>query len=280
MTDAQSTLSSTRTIGKFLRVGTCSETLCSVLDRAYGYPMPLEERASAPLAGGIMQHGFQCGQVWGAALAAGAQAHRLFGPGSQAETAAIVAAQRIVDSFRARYDSIDCRAIIDMEFGDKVQISHVYRYFRKNGLKCFRMAAHYAPVAYEEIDAALSEEQPATQASPVGCAALVARKSGASEMHAVMAAGFAGGVGLSGDACGALAAAMWIIDMNDRKRGVDKVGFKSPRLAELADRFMDCSDSRFLCSEIVGRRFESIADHAGFLGDGGCARIVEGLTAR
>ena len=40
----------------------------------------LEERAADPWAGGLMQ-GYQCGQLWDAALAAGAQAHRLWGAG-------------------------------------------------------------------------------------------------------------------------------------------------------------------------------------------------------
>ena len=30
-----------------------------------------------PLAGGFMGYGYQCGMLWGAALAAGAQAYRL-----------------------------------------------------------------------------------------------------------------------------------------------------------------------------------------------------------
>jgi hypothetical protein len=38
---------------------------------------------------------------------------------------------------------------------------------------------------------------------------LIARKMGESDMHAVMASGFAGGIGLCGGACGALGAA-WI----------------------------------------------------------------------
>ena len=54
-----------------------------------------------PFAGGIMQHGYQCGMIWGAALAAGAQAYRLFGPGPQAEAMAVIAAQWLVESFRA-----------------------------------------------------------------------------------------------------------------------------------------------------------------------------------
>jgi hypothetical protein len=39
-----------------------------VVDRAFGRPLPEEEHASGPLAGGIMAHGYQCGQVWGSAL--------------------------------------------------------------------------------------------------------------------------------------------------------------------------------------------------------------------
>ena len=32
-----------------------------------------------PLAGGFMGYGYQCGMLWGAVLAAGAQAYRIFG---------------------------------------------------------------------------------------------------------------------------------------------------------------------------------------------------------
>ncbi len=159
MANTRNAMSSSRSVLTFLRAGTCSETLCKVLDRAYDNPLTLEERASAPLAGGIMSRGYQCGQVWGAALAAGAQAYRLLGAGPQAEAAAIVAAQGIVESFRARYGSIDCRTIIDTDLRDRSQSAAkvAFRYFRKNGVRCFRMAAQYPPVAFGEINAALSE---------------------------------------------------------------------------------------------------------------------------
>lgn len=47
-----------------------------VVDGSFGHPMKIEEEASAPLAGGMMNHGFQCGMLWGASLAAGAEAYR------------------------------------------------------------------------------------------------------------------------------------------------------------------------------------------------------------
>ena len=88
----------------------------TVVDGAFDHPLALEEHATLPLAGGIEQMGFQCGQVWGAALAAGAQAYQLFGPGPEAEAAAIIAAQRLAESFRTRYRSIDCLDVIDLDW--------------------------------------------------------------------------------------------------------------------------------------------------------------------
>jgi hypothetical protein len=98
-------------------------------------------------------------------------------------------------------------------------------------------------------------------------------------MHMVMAAGFAGGIGLSGGACGALGAAIWIIGMNGSKERVGKIDFKDPRALDAIDRFLKCTDYEFECSEIVGRRFENIDDHAGYLRDGGCSKIIEVLVA-
>jgi hypothetical protein len=220
--------------------------------------------------------GYQCGQVWGSALAAGAQAYRRYGSGSKAQTAAIIAARRIVESFAARNGSVDCRTITDTDFRQKGQ---VLRYFLKNGVKCFRIAAQYAPVAFDEIETALAEEPTESPAPPVGCAAVLAQRLGASDLHTVMASGFAGGIGLSGNGCGALGAAVWITDINDRKRGTEKVGFVNPRLTELIDRFAARTDGAFACSAITGRRFATIADHAAYLRDGGCAEIIELLAA-
>jgi hypothetical protein len=115
MSKAQSGISSIKTVRTFLKVGSCSETLCNILDRAFDHPLKLEERAAMPFTGGIMQHGFQCGMIWGATLAAGAQAYRLYGPGPQAETGAIIAAQRLVESFRARNNNINCLEITNID---------------------------------------------------------------------------------------------------------------------------------------------------------------------
>lgn len=231
-----------------------------------------------PLAGGIMQHGYQCGMIWGATLAAGAQAYRLLGPGPQAETGAIMAAQRLVEAFRAQNTHIDCFEITDIDKSSSTMQMITYFLIKGGTIGCFRMAARYAPVAFDEINTALSENHIEAPSPPVSCAAMLAQKMGVSEMHTVMAAGFAGGIGLCGGACGALGAAIWIIGMNSLKEEGGKIDFQSPRAIDAIDRFMKCADYEFECSEIVGRRFEDVGDHADYLRDGGCSKIIEVLA--
>lgn len=249
-----------------------------VLNKAFDHPLELEENAAMPLAGGIMQRGYQCGMLWGATLAAGAQAYRLLGPGPEAETKAIIAAQRLIKSFGTRNNAINCLELTDTEWQKTIQmISYL---FKGGPVRCFNMALKYAPVALVEINTALSADKIATPTPPVSCAALLAERMGGSGMHRVMAAGLAGGIGLSGGACGALGAAIWMIEMNSLKEGNGKTDFKNPRIMDAIDRFMQCTNSKFECSEIIGRRFESIDDHAGYLHESGCSKIINILATQ
>ena len=253
----------------------------SVLDHALTHPLQLEEHAAMPLAGGIVNYGYQSGMLWGAALAAGAQAYRLYGPVPQAETEAIMAAQRVVESFRGcTKNEINCLEITDLNMRGKTQITKIIKFFIKGGpIGCLRMITKYTPKAFGDINTALSEKHSEAPSPPVSCATILAQKMGASEMHAVMAAGLAGGIGLCGGGCGALGAAIWINEINSGKEGA---GYKATnaRASEIIDRFIRSTNFEFECSEIVGRKFESIADHAAFLRDGGCSEIIEVLATK
>ena len=244
-----------------------------MVDRAFGLERTAEERAAAPLAGGIARNGYQCGMVWGSTLAAGAEAHRRFGAGARAEAVAIEAAQRIVKSFRAQNGAVDCFDLTGTDFESKTQ-TWLYL-LTGSAVGCFRMAARYAPVAKAEIDAALSLDAIDIPEPPVSCAALAARRLGANAEHATMAAGFAGGIGLCGGACGALGAAVWVGSMG---AGRDYKALDAKAAPTIA-RFLAATGGRFECAEIVGRKFESVADHAEFVRDGGCTRVVEALAA-
>ena len=89
----------------------------------------------------------------------------------------------------------------------------------------------------------------------------------------------AGGIGLSGGACGALGAAIWLIGLKSSEAGDGKISFNDPAASAVIEKFLESSDHEFECAKIVGRKFEDAADHAAYVGAGGCAKIIEALAA-
>ena len=95
-----------------------------------------------------------------------------------------------------------------------------------------------------------------------------------------MVAGFGGGMGLSGNACGAVAAAVWM-------KGVQwcrEHPGKTPGLwRDDGDKrtlrvFEEHTGGEYSCSAICGRRFGTIDQHTAYLEDGGCAAILDLLA--
>ena len=281
MSHVKNPISRLGTVGTFIKRGTCSETSFCVLNQAHNNPLPAEEHATVPFAGGIMQHGYQCGLVWGAALAAGAEAFRQFGAGAKAETRAVVASQEIVESFRTQNKSnMNCLEITELDKSSTTMQMITYFLIKGGTIGCFRRAAKYAPAAFKVINDVLSDSEIETPPAPVSCSALVAQKMGASDMHTVMAAGLAGGIGLSGGACGALGAAIWLNGVKKQKVPGGKIEFKDPAAASTIDRFLKLTDYEFECLKIVGRKFKTVGEHAEHLRCGGCAKLIEQLVSR
>jgi hypothetical protein len=253
----------------------------SVLDHAMDNSLAREEHASRQLAGGIANHGYQCGMPWGAALFTGAQIYRQYGSGLQAEAAAILAAQRIELLFRSfTKNKIDCYDMTGLDLTGKIRINRQSLKFLVKGgpAYCARLLAKYSRAIYKEIQKTPPELPNISLSSPVSCSTLLAQKVGSSDIHRIMTAGFAGGIGLSGGGCGALAAAIWTIGMNSVEDQVDKkVG--NPKITSIFNRFMENTESKIECKAIVGRKFEDIADHVAYLQGGGCAEIIELLAA-
>ena len=282
MTKAKNGISSWGTVGTFISGRACSDTLFHVISRAFDRPQKLEEKATVPFAGGILQHGYQCGMIWGATLAAGSEAYRRHGSGPRAQTAAVMAAQRIVESFRSRNGHINCVEITNLDKSSSKMQMIVYFLIKGGTIGCFRRAGGYAPLAFDEITAAFAEEHADAPGPPVSCAALLAEKMGATEMHTVMAAGLAGGIGLCGGACGALGAAIWLMSINclEEDAGANLWNSKAfrPRVDEMIERFLKSADFNIECAEIVGRKFEDVGDHACYLREGGCLERIEELA--
>ncbi len=249
-----------------------------VVDRSFDQPLQLEETAAMSLAGGIMGSGYQCGILWGGALAAGAQAYRLYGAGARAETKGLLASQKLVHVFRARAKEINCSEITDLEW-KKPAGGQVVKFFAKGGpIGCFRLAADVAPMAFDTINHTLDESDMDAPSQPASCTGLLAQKLGASEMHRVMATGLAGGIGLSGGACGVLGAAIWFRGISTLRNG-GKLIFNLTAPSPELEKFLTVSNYEFECAKIIGRQFENTADHAGYVREGGCAKIIQELAA-
>jgi hypothetical protein len=244
-----------------------------------------------PFAGGIMQHGYQCGMLWGAALAAGAEAYRRFGPGPKAEAASIRAAGALVEAFRTRHGEINCFEITHIDKSSTPWEMIKFFLIKGGTVGCIKMAGWYAPLAQEEIEKAFAEEGAGAPASPnaseplpESCAALLAHRMGESEEHATMASGLSGGIGLCGGACGALGTAIWLLGMQIGREKEGKPKYEDHvrdlRSQEIIDRFLRATDFKFECSEIVGRTFEDVEDHAAYVRERGCSELMDVLAGR
>jgi hypothetical protein len=247
-----------------------------VLNTGYSRKLLTEEKASALLAGGIMQHGYQCGMIWGSVMAAGAQAYSLFGAGTESEVKAITAAQKLVKTFQGCSGEINCLEITDLDKSASALKMFIVFMIKGKTFSCFNMAGKFAPKAFKDINAVFAEDIAFQTKGPVSCTAVLAKKLGATEEQIVMASGLAGGIGLCGEGCGALGAAIWLHQI---KKGADtKLDFKSKEAMDLIEKFLEASEYEFECADIVGRKFESIEDHAKFIKKGGCSKIIEALA--
>ena len=260
----------------FKKLGTCSRTFFYLLNREFGHNYETEERAVDPLAGGIMQKGHQCGMLWGSSLAVGAEAYRRCDNLDQAKGVAIKATQSVMASFSEREKTIHCRDITRCDFNSKW--SFVKYFFSGRFLYCFKMAQKWALEAVKSAKEALAQDNAELTNISMSCASEVLSIMGASDKEAVMVAGFAGGLGLSGDACGALSAAIWYNTLGWCREIPEKSPFKNPNAIKTLKAFENAVDDKMLCKEITGQHFGTIEDHTEFINNGGCDKLINALA--
>jgi len=96
----------------------------------------------------------------------------------------------------------------------------------------------------------------------------------------VMVAGFAGGMGLKGHACGALGAAIWMNTLQWYKKhpGETPPQYNKPNTNKIKEAFYGATNSEILCQRISGQSFRTISDHTEFLKNGGCDKVINTLS--
>lgn len=262
----------------FREKGMCSHTFFYLLNREFGHLKEAEETASDPLAGGILRKGHQCGMLWGAALAAGAESFRRYKDRDQAIASAMTAAQHIMASFTKRTGTPNCLEITGC---DMTNIFGFVKFLLTGKTStCFNLAENWFPEAAQAAKEGLQESLKLSQA-PISCASEVAKKMGASDEEAVTVAGLAGGMGLSGSACGALGAAIWMVTLAWCRENPLKSPpyFKNKEIGNILKEFKAATGSEFLCHKICNRHFKTIDEHTEFIKTGGCDKLIDLLAA-
>ncbi|MBN1338606.1 MAG: C_GCAxxG_C_C family protein [Bacteroidales bacterium] len=256
----------------FLKLGSCSRTLGFIINREFGHLKEAEERALDPLSGGIIQQGYQCGMLWGAALAAGAESCRRTGNADKATALAIITSRHILKSFVGRTKSPDCYDITQCDWTKKSSIAR--HFISGKVISCYKLLGRWAPEAIVAAYEGLAHAQNGLPEKCLSCASEVVRKMGGDEEEMAMVAGFAGGVGLSGNACGALAAAIWMKTLALCRQQPGKSFFTHPGAKETLEVFYKASDYEILCSKITGIQFDSPESHTDYIAGGGCSKLI------
>ena len=261
----------------FRKCGACSNTFFYIVNREYGQPREIQEFATDTLAGGILREGRQCGMLWGASMAVGAESFRRHGNTAEAVAVTMDTTKRLMESFAKRTKSVECIDITETDFKSKWSF---FKYMISAKFRsCFTLAADWAPDAVKTAEEGLSAEPPELDEMPVNCAMEVARKLAATNEEAHMVAGLAGGMGLSGSGCGALGAAIWMNTMKYCEENPGKNAYSNPMADKTIKIFREATGNELECKNICGKKFESIEEHSEYIKSGGCSKIIDALTS-
>jgi len=266
----------------FMKCGTCSSAMFHLLNQEFDNLSETEEKACDLLAGGIAQKGHQCGMIWGASLAVGVESLKRHSDKNDAIASSITASQYIVESFEKRTKTVNCREISGIDWENKLDFA---LYMAKTILQgfvyspCFKLIDKWTPEAIQAANKGFAGKKIYSK-NCISCASEVVKKMGASEQESIIVSGFAGGIGLSGNGCGALSAAIWykMLDWAKKNTGKNPAFFNNQDVKSLLRSFYIQTDSEMLCRKICGKQFESIDEHSDYIRSGGCKNIIEALA--
>lgn len=282
-----------RDLAKFwwLRCVACSEAAMTTQMHGFGIKEPAYEQALHSFSGGFMHLGHACGLLTGASVAAGFLARRRFNDDKTRSAAALYATIQLSKAYPELAGSANCRDITEVSL---TNLSGRLRYLQKGKARmCGRLHLRWGPQAHELIKGALTQfeaQRPVSECDNCAVDTLkkVVTSAGTKEEDAVLVAGLAGGVGLLGNVCGALAVGVFALSAihylhkeskkrDSRIRGSleELVGTRYRGAATLLRlAFIDRFGSD-LCNQIIGRHFKDIEDHSIFIKSGGCQEVID-----
>ncbi|NNC86303.1 MAG: hypothetical protein HKN75_09485, partial [Bacteroidia bacterium] len=257
-------------------------TFGHLLNCEFAHPQVKEEIALNPLAGGILNEGHQCGMLWGAAMATGSESYKKHADKDEAIAVAITATQHVIDSFVKRTNTVNCKEIIGFNLKSVFGMAAFMLKVTLQGMDnshCFNLAEDWAPEAIAASKEGL-DEHVELKHKPMSCASEVAKRMGATDEQQVMVAGFAGGLGLSGNGCGALSAAIWMkmVQWLEKHPGKKPPYLNNPYANKILKAFKAETNSEMLCHKITGQKFDNLDEHSEFIKNGGCKKLIDILS--
>jgi hypothetical protein len=267
----------------FKEKGACSQTYCFLMNREFGHFNEFAEKAATPLAGGLLQMGHQCGMVWGASLATGAECYRRYGLSGKAFAINIEASEKIVASFEQMAGTTSCRKITNCDFSSFFQTFLYGSKIMLGGMEnniCFIYAEKWLPNIIATTRGYLDRTEKPNDAT-YNCASEVVRKMGGTNEEISMVSGFSGGLGLSGNACGALAAGIWKKNLDWCRQNPAKTPsfFNNKAAKKLMVTFQQANKTEMFCQNICGRKFKTPAEHSLYVKNGGCSKLIDLLAS-
>jgi len=274
----------------WLRCVACSEASMTTQMRGFGINEPAYEQAIHAFSGGFMHLGHACGLLTGAVLAAGFVARSRFDDDRTRSGAALHAAIQLAEAHLELTGSVNCGEITEVSL---TKLSGRLRYLQQGkGRMCGRLHLKWASQAQQLIDKALMEFWERRSAGGcANCAVQTLRELessvGMKAGDSVVVAGLAGGVGLLGNVCGALATGVFAMSARhhlrrQRKKRDSRIRGSLEELARINYRgdptrlrraFIEQFGSE-LCIDIIGRNFQDAADHSMFVEQGGCQNVT------
>ena len=271
----------------WLRCVACSEASMTTQMRGFGFEEPVYEQAIHAFSGGFMHQGHASGLLTGAVLAAGFVAQKRFKDDKSRSGAILHTAVQLAREFPEYSGFINCREITEK---DLTKIGGRLSYYREGlGKMCGRLHLRWAPHAQELIEKSLMEYEPKGSCS--NCAVRTMQNlestTGLKTGTPTLMAGFAGGVGLSGNVCAALSAGVYAmttsyqIGRRKKKRdsqfrgSIEELIGKNYRgtLTSFRLKFTEQFGS-VLCLDIIDRHFKDVEDHARFVDQGVCENVT------
>ncbi|MDH5655381.1 MAG: C-GCAxxG-C-C family protein [Spirochaetia bacterium] len=257
----------------FLTQGTCSNTFFHVLNQKFQISNAEGEIASDTLAGGIMRQGYQCGMLWGSSLGCGSEISRRYTGNPGAVALSIEASKNLVASFKKQTGTTECSDITETDWNSKISMAK-YAVTGKF-MTCFNLARDWANEAADTAEQSLNRSPENLPEGCKSCASETIYTMGGSEEDAVTVSGFAGGIGLSGSGCGALAAAIWYKSLIKMRTKNEKPGLNDPDIDPIVEKFQKHTNHEFECRKISNKIFNSPQEHSAYIEQGGCKNIIQ-----